>query len=124
MFQHKFKHMLSMCVLGMDECLRGDYLFASPNLSGDGQIRLRRLPKLLLDNSILHSFFFFIKGALVKYSLAIFLYQIYGWPRSGSRERFTPIYIYIYIHTHRCSQLVREIQLGQSDTTIHVKSEN
>ena len=25
----------------------------------------------------------------------------------------------VYIHTHRCSQLVREIQPGQNDTTIH-----
>ena len=62
----------------------------------------------------------------MKYSLTIFLYQIYGWPRSGHRERFTPIYIYIYIHTHthtqRCSQLVRETQLGQSDTRIHFMS--
>ena len=32
------------------------------------------------------------------------------------------LYIYIYIYTHRCSQLVREIQLGQSDTRIHVMS--
>ena len=101
-YLHKFKHMLSMCVLGTDECLCGDYSFTSSSLSEDGQIRLRRQPKLQHENSILHSFFLFIKGILVKYSLAIFLYQIYGWPRSGSREIFTPmyIYIYIYIHTH------------------------
>ena len=54
----------------------------------------------------------------MKYSLTIFLYQIYGLPRSGSRERFTLIYIYI----HRYSRLFREIQLGQSDTRIHVMS--
>ena len=58
-FVHKFKHMLSMCVLGMDECLCGDYSFTSPCLSGDGQIRWRRQPKLQLENSILHSFFSF-----------------------------------------------------------------
>ena len=81
MYLHKFKHMLSMCVLGMDKCLCGDYSFASPSLRGDGQIRLRRLLKLQLENSILHSFFLFIKGVLVKYSLAIFSYQIYEWPR-------------------------------------------
>ena len=109
MYLHKFKHMLSMCVLGMDECLCGDYSFTSPCLSGDNEIRLRRLPMLQLENSILHSFFLFIKGVLVKYSLTIFLYQIYGLPRSGSRERFTLIYI---VYTHRCSQLFREIQLG------------
>ena len=50
----------------------------------------------------------------------MFLYQIYGWPKSGSRERFTPIYVYVYVYIHRCNQLVREIQLGQSDTRIHV----
>ena len=101
----------------MDECLCGDYSFTSPSQSWDGQIRLCRLPMLQLENSILHSFFFlFIKGVLMKYSLTIFLYQIYGLPRSGSRERFTPIYI------HRWSQLFREIQLGQSDTRIHVMS--
>ena len=61
MYLHKFKHMLSMCVLSMDECL-----------CGDGQIRLRRLLKLQLENSILHSFFLFIKDVLVKYSLAMF----------------------------------------------------
>ena len=60
MYLHKFKHMFSMCVLGIGECLCGNYSFASPSLSGDGQIRLRRLPKLLLENSILHSFFFFL----------------------------------------------------------------
>ena len=81
-------------------CLCGDYSFTSPSLSGHGQKRLRRQPKLQLENSILHSFFLFIKGVLVKDSLAIFLYQIYGVPRSGSRERFTPIYIYIYIYIH------------------------
>ena len=59
MYLHKFKHMLSMCVLGMDECLYGDYSFTSPSLSGDGQIRLRRLPKLPLENSILHFFSFY-----------------------------------------------------------------
>ena len=59
MYLHKFKHMLSMCVLGMDECLCGDYSFASPSLSGDGQIWLRRLPKLQLENSILHFFSFY-----------------------------------------------------------------
>ena len=59
MYLHKFKHMLSMCVLGMDECLCGDYLFISPSLSGDSQIRLRRLPKLQHENSIVHSFFYF-----------------------------------------------------------------
>ena len=75
----------------------GEFSFASPSLNGDGQIRLRRLPKLQSENSILHSFFLlFIKGVQVKYSLAIFLYKIYGWPKSGSRERFTPIYVYIY----------------------------
>ena len=58
MYLHKFKHMLSMCVLGMDECLCGDNSFASPSLRGDSQIRLRRLPKLQLENSILQSFFF------------------------------------------------------------------
>ena len=109
MYLHKFKHMLSMCVLSIDECLCGDYSFTSPSVSRDGQIKLRRLPKLQLENSILHFFFIylffffaFIKGVLVKYSLTIFLYQIYRWPWSGSRERFTPIiyiYIYIYIHT-------------------------
>ena len=83
----------------MDDCLCGDYSFASPSLSRDGQIRLRRLPKLQLENSIFFFFFFFfIKGVLVKYRLAIFLYQIYGWSRSGSREIFTTIYIYIYIY--------------------------
>ena len=56
MYLHKFKHMLCMCVLGMDECLCGDDSFASPSLNGDGQIRLRRLPKLQLENSILHFF--------------------------------------------------------------------
>ena len=35
-YLHKFKHMLSMCVLGMDECLCSDYSFTSPNQSGDG----------------------------------------------------------------------------------------
>ena len=56
-YLHKFKHILGMCVLGIDECLCGDFSFTSPSLSGDGQIRLRRLPKLQLENSILHSFF-------------------------------------------------------------------
>ena len=50
MYLHKFKHMLSMCVLGMGECF-----------CGDGQIRLRRLLKLQLENSILHSFFFLLR---------------------------------------------------------------
>ena len=122
MYLHMFKHMLSMCVWGMEEYLCGNYSFASLSLSRDGQVRLRRLPKLQLENSILHSFFLFIKGVQVKYSLAIFLFQIYGWPKSGSRERFTHLYICIYIYTHRCSHLVREIQLGQSDTGIHVMS--
>ena len=96
MYLHKFKHMLSMCVFNMDNCWCGNYSFASPSLSGDSQIRLRRLPKLQLENSILHFFFLLIKGVLVKYSLAIFLFQIYGWPKSGSRERFTPIHACIY----------------------------
>ena len=61
MYLHKFKHMLSMCVLGMDECLCGDYSFTSPRLSGDGQIRLRRLAKLQHENSILHFFFFLLR---------------------------------------------------------------
>ena len=56
MYLHKFKHMLSMCVLGMDECLCGNYSFTSPSLSGDGQIKLRRLPKLQFEDSILHFF--------------------------------------------------------------------
>ena len=73
--------MLSMCVLDIGECLCGDYSFTSSSLSGNGQISLRRLPKLQLENSILHSFFLFIKGVLVKYSLTIFLYQIHGLPR-------------------------------------------
>ena len=59
MYLHKFKHMLSMYVLGKDESLCDDYSFTSPSLSEDGQIRLRRLPKLQLENSILYSFFFF-----------------------------------------------------------------
>ena len=59
MYLHKFKHMLSMCVLGIDVCLYGDYSFTFPSLSGDGQIRLRRLPKLQLENSILHFFSFY-----------------------------------------------------------------
>ena len=71
MYLHKFKHMLSMHVLGMDECSCGDYSFASPILSGNGQIRLRRLPKPQLENSILHFCFLFIKGVWVKHSLAI-----------------------------------------------------
>ena len=75
----------------------GEYSFTSPSLSGDGQIRLRKLPKLQFENSILIFFFFlFIKGVQVKYSLAIFLFKIYGWPKSESRERFTPIYVHIY----------------------------
>ena len=56
MYLHKFKHMLSMCVLGIDECLCGDNSFPS-SPSGDGQIKLRTLPKLQLENSILHFFF-------------------------------------------------------------------
>ena len=59
MYLHKFKDVLSMYVLDMDECLCGDYSFTSPSLSGDGQIRLRRLATLQLENSILHSFFSF-----------------------------------------------------------------
>ena len=59
MYLHKFKDVLSMYVLDMDECLCGDYSFASPSLIGDGQIRLRRLATLQLENSILHSFFSF-----------------------------------------------------------------
>ena len=60
MYLHKLKHMLSICVLGINECLCGDYSFTS-SLSGDGQIRLRRLPRLQLENSILHFFFFLLR---------------------------------------------------------------
>ena len=59
MYLHKLKHMLSMCVLGMDKCLCGEYSFASPSLRGDDPIRLRRLPKLQLENSISHFFSFY-----------------------------------------------------------------
>ena len=72
MYLCKFKHMLSMCVLGIDECLCGDYSFTSPSLSGDGQIRLRRLPKLQLENSILHFKKFFLLRVFCRNTLRLY----------------------------------------------------
>ena len=56
---HKLKHMMSMCVLGMDKCLCGCYSFTSPSLSEDGQIWLKRLPKLQQEFNFTLSIFFF-----------------------------------------------------------------
>ena len=32
MYLHKFKHILGMCVSGMDKCLCGDYTFTSDKM--------------------------------------------------------------------------------------------
>ena len=80
----------------------GDYSFTSPSRSRDGQIKLRRLPKLQLENSILHFFFFFfIKGVLLKYTQAIFSIKSMGCLGQEVGNNLLPyIYIYMYIHIH------------------------
>ena len=96
---HKLKHMLSICVLGMDRCLCGCYSFTSPSLNGDSQIQLKILPKLQQEFdftlSFFFFFFFFFYGCSGDIQSDKFLYEIYGLPRSGSREGFTPLYIQV-----------------------------